>query len=104
MTQTEQPKDPNEMTVSMEDYNKLWDENIALHDEIAALRNIIAQMRIYVGDQAEAMELAQNLLPQLPLKHATRAEQIKLTGFVQAIKRASRLIEKIINLVHESNT
>ena len=68
---------------------QLWDENIALRDELA-------DARLHAMDAHDALQSAFEVMPYLPLKNADTGEEICQKGFKQFLERASKNAARII--------
>ena len=68
---------------------KLWDENIALRDELA-------DAKLHAMDAHDALQAALEMMPYLPLKNADSGEEICQKGFKQFLERAAKNAARII--------
>lgn len=89
-TETEQQK------ITQEEHEALWDEKIALQDEVIQLRDQLADARLHAMDAVGGLNACYNLIPFLPLKDASRAEEHIQKGFKQALERASKCVARIL--------
>ena len=86
-----------------EEYDALWDEKIALKDQVLELaddnihlRNRLAEVQIELMDAADAMTLMSTLWVMLPLRGDTKEERQYRKVYTQAFVRAQKSVTRAL--------
>jgi len=90
------PEMGNDVMALAKDRDELWDEVIKLREENNQLRDELADDKLHALDTYDALHLACNLVPFLPLKDATRSQEDIQVGFKQALNRAEKNLTRIL--------